>query len=114
MKILQQLSTNRKLLSLIIALSSIVGANHFAAAATVRGRLVNSKYEPVPGIQVATLTKNNNQSVPTTSDGNGMFSFNVPAGNYTLEVWAKPGQAPLRFEIQVHDPYTDLAPVTIN
>jgi len=44
-----------------------------------------------------------------------MYYLGVPAGNYTLEVWTSrdPRVPPLVFQIAVHEPSTDIAPIRI-
>lgn len=104
--------------SLVCALILFFGAALGAHAAILRGRLVAqgpSGQFPVAGIAVTVLRPDLGRSPPSYSSQDGMYYLNVPAGLYTLEVWFSrdPRVAPMRYQIQVREPNTDLAPIKL-
>ena len=89
-----------------------------AEAAAVRGRLDRRTPEgpqPVAGIAVTVFNQQSGRSYPSYTGTNGMFYLNVPAGAYILEIWISrdPRVRPLRYEIKVWEPNTDLPPIVL-
>ena len=90
-----------------------------AQGATVRGRLDrrdgNGRIYPATYVAVTLNSPNMGRSSPAYTGADGMYYlYNVPPGNYLLEVWAYPGRPPLTFNISVYDqPYTDINPILI-
>jgi hypothetical protein len=88
------------------------------AASTVRGKLFrqNSAGQSygAAGIPVRLVDQGRGPSARSYSGSDGMFYiYNVPPGNYTLEVFTNDKQ-PLRYSIRVLDkPYTDIAPIRV-
>lgn len=81
-------------------------------AAMVRGKLQRGTY-PAPYVTVTLLSQVRGRSAPAITSADGMYHlYNVPAGQYTLELWLG-GSAPMIFTIVVHEPYTDIAPIHI-
>jgi hypothetical protein len=79
-----------------------------AQSTTVRGQLLHSGQSPAAGIKVTLFSQTFGRSSPTNTGSDGMFSFyNIPFGNYYLEVWiSNPPQA---YPVQITgSPYHDL------
>ncbi len=76
-----------------------------ASAATVRGKLlqtVANRQIPAGGVSVTLLDGQNKRSFAVQSDASGMYFFqNVSPGNYTLQIWRKPGGPPIPYPIRV-------------
>jgi len=85
-----------------------------AQAAMVRGRLVHSNGYPAAGVAVTVFNQAVGRSSPAYAGPDGMYYlYNIPPGYYYLEVWIYPGGAPVVYQIQVFEPYTDLPVVMI-
>jgi hypothetical protein len=85
-----------------------------AGASTVRGRLVHSNGYPAAGVAVTVVNQSVGRSSPAYAGPDGMYYlYNVPPGVYYLEVWVYPGAAPMVYQIQVVEPYTDIPQVGI-
>jgi hypothetical protein len=85
-------------------------------AALLRGRIQRSLPTGVIGLQgfaVTVYSQYYGRSQPTYSDGNGMYSLQLPPGQYTLEVWLPNNPNPLVFPIYVNEPNTDLVPINL-
>ncbi|MGA3371168.1 MAG: carboxypeptidase-like regulatory domain-containing protein [Terracidiphilus sp.] len=92
----------------------MVLAAAMASAATVRGRLIHKNGSPAAGIEVSVVGPQGARSVPVRTGADGMYYlFNLPPGSYRLEIWVYPGGAPLVYQIQVRDPYTDIAQIGV-
>lgn len=101
----------------IAMLSALAAAGN---AATIRGRLerveANGSKRSAPGIAVTVSGQHTGRSNPAHSNDNGMFYIqNIPEGTYQLEIWLSPDTSvpPLVYNIRVHEPYTDIPPITI-
>ena len=111
-------SRRSALLSVVLLFAALVPPIP-AQGAVVRGQLFrqapNGARSPAGGIAVTVFAPNMGRSSPSYTDGNGMYYLGVPAGNYTLEVWTSrdPRVPPLVFQIAVHEPSTDIAPIRI-
>ncbi len=82
-------------------------------ASVVRGKVLHNG-QPRPGVAVAVHGGSIGQSNPVRSGSDGLFVLqNVPAGQYTLQVWPASGAQPLTFRIQVKEPQTDVFPVNL-
>ena len=83
-------------------------------AATVRGRLENRNRYPVAYVAVTLYNEQRGRSAAAYTGGDGMYYlYNVPPGEYLLEVWIYPGRPPLTYSIQVNDPGTDIPPIQL-
>jgi len=82
-----------------------------ASAALVRGR-IDRNGKPVPGVTVVIIDHGGRSSPAVRSGNDGMYYLSVPPGAYVLQINV-PGPAPMRFQVQVHDPVTDVAPISI-
>ena len=81
-------------------------------AATLRGRIERNAGYPVSYMKV-TLKGQTGESSPVYTGSDGMYYFkNIPAGDYTLEVWNKKGR-PTSYRIQVREPNTQVPVVKI-
>ena len=91
-----------------------------SAAGNVRGLLLRRGPQgayPAEGIAVTVYVQQLGRSRPGFSGSDGMYYlYNVPAGQYFLEIWAHGfSNPPIVFQIVVDDrlPFTDVAPVTV-
>ena len=104
---------------LLISLFLVFVGTTSAQGATVRGRLDRRDgYGRLYPASYVSVTLNNpkiGRSSPAYTGADGMYYlYNVPPGDYQLEVWAYPGKPPLTFNIRVYDrPYTDINPILI-
>lgn len=107
-------SLARRMIPLLFLLFVITAA---AQAASVRGRLVRNGYGgayPVGNVTVTLWNQSRGRSAPAVTGADGMYYFyNVPSGTYYLQVWLYPGKPPLTYLIQVNEPSTDIAPISI-
>ena len=89
-----------------------------ARAATVRGQLKRPdgrKVVPAAGMCITVSTRNG-RSPRACSNFQGMYYLpNVPPGDYLLEIWTSPDPKapPIRQNIRVVEPYTDIQPITV-
>ncbi len=88
-----------------------------AFAATVRGRLDRRGpygFYPAAGVAVTVNNPQMGRSSPAYTGTDGMYYlFNIPPGNYTLEIWPYPQTGPLLFPVTVNDPGTDVPPILV-
>lgn len=91
-----------------------------ATEAVVRGQILKTApagNAPAAGIAVTVFNpQSKTRSVAVTSAANGIYYlYNVPYGAYYLEVWPSqaPGAAPLRYQISVTQPITNIAPIVL-
>ena len=88
-----------------------------AQQVTLRGRVDRAgPYGPYPvgGIPVTINSPVYGRSGFVYSGADGMYYLYAPPGQYTLEVWNVPGQAPMMFAIGVPAmPYFDISPVIV-
>lgn len=106
----------RTFIAVTLVLASQVGNTY---AQTVRGRLDgNGPYGAYPASRIAVtlISPTHGRSAPAYSDYQGMYYiYNVPPGQFTLEVWTNSNQ-PLTFNILVppNPPTMDIAPIQLN
>ncbi len=68
---------------------------------------------PAQGIAVTVFSQSLGRTTAFYTGGGGeYFVPNIPPGTYTLEIWVRPGQ-PMVYQIQVVEPNTDVAPITV-
>jgi hypothetical protein len=89
-----------------------------AEAANVRGRInrrTPQGFVPAQGVPVTVFRSDVGRSAPSYTGNDGMYYlYNLPDGDYTLEVWAYPNSPPLAFSIRaVGGSFTDIAPIVI-
>jgi hypothetical protein len=93
-------------------LSAVARIN--AQTTTVRGQLLKNGQSPAPGITVTLNHPTFGRSSPATTGGDGMYYFyNVPFGDYYLEVWLsnhQPSVYPMRIFTA---PYCDLPRIPV-
>jgi hypothetical protein len=99
----------------ILALVLLLGlGTGLANASTVRGRLVHANGYPAAGVAVTVFNQQLGRSSPAYAGPDGMYYlYNIPAGYYYLEVWIYPGGAPVVYQIQVFEPYTDIPQIGV-
>jgi len=98
----------RLAVSLALALAAAL-----AHAASVRGLLVHQNGKPATGVAVTVSDHKSFRSAPAHVGADGMYYiFNIPAGQYYLEVWVNP-QTPTVYQVTVSEPNTDMPKVTV-
>jgi len=84
-----------------------------AHAASIRGQLLHKNSQPAAGVTVTISDHKNYRSAPARTGSDGMYYlYNIPAGQYYLEVWTNP-QTPTLFQVTVAEPNTDMPRVTV-
>ena len=121
---MQSRSRNKKYMatirfvSLLLVSSGLLLAARLAYGGNVEGRLnyrgSSGAISPAPHIQVNLVESVQKRSSSTFTGFDGMYYFfNVPPGQYTLEIRAS-GNKPLNYKITVRDqPSTRIAPILI-
>jgi hypothetical protein len=95
-----------------------------ASAATVRGYVFrqapNGVSYPAPRVMLTLYSASMGRSSPAYSGEDGFYYFyNVPPGNYVLEIYQDPRMPPvMRFNVTVvppdpQHPTTDIAPIRV-
>jgi hypothetical protein len=89
-----------------------------AQAANIRGRIDRRTPQglaPAQGVPVTVFRSDIGRSAASYSGYDGMYYlYNIPDGDYTLEIWAYPNSPPLTFPIRaVGGGMTDIAPIVI-
>jgi hypothetical protein len=108
----------KSLLSSLLLFLLLFVAQASAYAGTVRGVLLrrdgSGNQYAAPYIKVSLNNEERGRSALAYSGTDGMYYlYNVPAGDYLLEIWLTPTK-PLRYKISVSDqPYTDIAQIFI-
>lgn len=84
-----------------------------AQTTTVRGQLLKNGQYPAAGIRVTLNHPTFGRSSASTTGDDGMYYvYNVPYGDYYLEVWIS--NPPLVFQVRVAGfPYSDLPRVAV-
>lgn len=108
-----------RMLAVLVA-AMLLSTASVSATSIVRGQLVRvgpqGQSFPAAGIAVRVVNSQRGPSGFTYTGNDGMYYlYNVPAGNYSLEIWMStdPGNR-LVFNIRVYDqPYTDIAPIRV-
>ena len=90
----------------------LVGLTGALQAATVRGKIERNAGYPVSYMKV-TLKGQKGESSPVYTGSDGMYYFkNVPAGEYTLQVWNRKAR-PTAYKIEVREPDTQVPVIKI-
>jgi hypothetical protein len=101
-------------LNIAMTVLVLVLAAGVAHAATVRGRLIHQNGYPAAGIAVTVINAGGVRCAPAYSQPDGMYYlFNIPPGPYYLEIWIYRGGAPVVYQIQVFEPYTDIPQIVV-
>jgi hypothetical protein len=109
----------KSLLSSLLMFLLLFVAQASAYAGTVRGMLIrrggDGKQYAAPYVKVSLNNQERGRSALAYSGTDGMYYlYNVPAGEYHLEIWLSPTEVK-RYKISVSDePYTDIAEIPIN
>jgi hypothetical protein len=87
-------------------------------ASTVRGRLDRQNQYgryPAAGVPVSVYRPDLGQSAMSWTGEDGMYYlYNIPPGNYVLQIWVYPNNPPVTYNITVfNQPYTDIPPILI-
>jgi hypothetical protein len=76
--------------------------------------LLHANGYPGAGVAATVFNPQVGRSSPAYAGPDGMYYiYIVPPGAYNLEVWIYPGGAPILYQIQVVEPYTDIPPITV-
>jgi hypothetical protein len=108
----------KSLVSSVLLLLLLFVAQASAFAGTVRGMLLrrggDGNQYAAPYVKVSLNNEERGRSALAYSGTDGMYYlYNVPAGNYLLEIWVSPTKVQ-RYKISVSDqPYTDIARIEI-
>ena len=104
---------NRKMKTRTLILIAIVSAAFWFAPSsnaqtTVRGQLLRNGQVPAAGIQVTIFSPTFGRSSPSMTGMDGMYYlYNVPFGNYYLEIWVS--TPPQSYPVQIAGyPFHDL------
>jgi hypothetical protein len=107
-----------RFVSLLLVSAGLLLAARLAYGGNVEGRLnyrgSSGAISPAPHIQVNLVESVQKSSSSTFTGFDGMYYFfNVPPGQYSLEIRAS-GNKPLNYKITVSDqPFTRIAPILI-
>jgi hypothetical protein len=103
-----------RLFALILVLLSGVGISTDTYAQTIRGRLMKGS-RPIIGVPVNVYSNVIGQSGFSYSGPDGMYYlFNIPPGQFILQIWDIPNVPPMQFQIYVHpQPWVDIAPIQV-
>jgi hypothetical protein len=101
------------LLIAILACGFACASRIEAQTSTVRGQLLRNGQFPAAGIQVTLNHPTFGRSSAWTTGGDGMYYlYNVPYGDYYLEVWIS--NPPIVYQVRVIGfPYCDLPRVAV-
>jgi hypothetical protein len=101
------------LLRMLLCCAALAAASTAARAASVRGQVLRQNGQPLAGVTVTISDHKSYRSVPAHSGNDGMYYlFNIPAGQYFLEVWTNP-KTPTVYQVTVSEPNTDMPRVTV-
>lgn len=107
----------RRGLTVFLLLLAILSGSINVYAQTVRGRLLRwTPYGSYPASYVAVtlFSPRMGRSAPAYSTPEGFyFLYNVPPGQYVLEVWAYQVPSTNHVVVSPNQPLTDIAPITI-
>lgn len=67
-------------------LFALISINCFAQNLELRAKVIDETAQPVVGAVVALTTSDNNNDHTTLCDADGVFTFDIPSGEYTLSV----------------------------
>lgn len=101
------------LLRIVLYCTVLALASAAAHAASVRGQVLHKNGQPAADITVTISDHKSFRSPPAHAGKDGMYYlFNIPAGQYFLEVWADP-RTPTVYQVTVSEPNTDMPRVTV-
>jgi len=109
--------TNIKFSLLLFSVVTLLAVATSVSAQTVRGRLNRqgpAGLSPAPYVKVTLYAPNIGRSSPIYTGIDGMYYFyNVPPGDYILEIWGY-GDRPITYSIRVpNELYIDISPIVI-
>jgi hypothetical protein len=97
----------------LLCCAALAVASTVVHAASVRGQLLHQNGQPATGVTVTISDHKSYRSSPAQSGNDGMYYlFNIPAGQYYLEVWVNP-KTPKVYQVTVTEPNTDMPRVTV-
>jgi hypothetical protein len=101
------------LLRMLMCCAALAVASMAAHAASVRGQVLRQNGQSAEGITITISDHKSYRSPPARAGNDGMYYlFNIPAGQYYLEVWVNP-QTPTVYQVTVSEPNTDMPRVTV-
>lgn len=101
------------LFRMILFSAALAAASTAAHAASVRGQVLHQNGQPAANVTITISDHKNYRSSPAHAGNDGMYYlFNIPAGQYYLEVWTNP-QTPTVYQVTVSEPNTDMPRVTV-
>ena len=104
---------------IVFALALVTCTCIFSAeAANIRGKLEratpNGQIYSANGIAVTLLSASNVRSNRVYSDKSGLYYlYNIPPGNYTLEIWATSSPQVQPVTVQPNVPQVDIPPIRL-
>jgi hypothetical protein len=107
------MSRRASLLRILLCCAALAVAATAAHAASVRGQVLRRNGQPAAGVTLTISDHKSYRSAPARSGNDGMYYlFNIPAGQYYLEVWVNP-KTPEVYQVTISEPNTDLPRVTV-
>lgn len=105
--------------ALLLVIVPIHATGQVGGSQTVRGQVLWGPNQPAVGVPVNLYMPDLGDSGYSYTDWNGMYYlYNIPFGEYTLQVWDYPGRPPITYSIVVQpttsrSPFTDIFPIVI-
>ncbi len=104
---------------LLLVIVPIDATGQVGDAQTVRGQVLWGPNQPAVGVPVNLFRPDLGPSGFSYTDQAGMYYlYNIPSGDYTLQIWAHPGAPAMTYSIVVlgthpKRPFTDISPIMI-
>jgi hypothetical protein len=107
------MKTRTVILTAIILTGFWFASQSHAQTTTVRGQVLHNGQSPAAGIQVTLFSQATGRSSPSITGNDGMYYlYNVPFGNYYLEVWVS--NPPQAYPVQITgSPFHDLPRLSV-
>ncbi len=107
----------KHLVGLLLALLTTLALATSAQAQTVRGQVLRATPAgtyPAPYMSVTLYSDRMGRSAPAYTTPEGIYYlYNVPPGQYVLEVWAAKTPTTVKVVVPQNRAWTDIAPVPI-
>lgn len=104
---------------LLLVIGPIDATGQVGGAQTVRGQVLWGPNQPAVGVPVNLYRPDLGPSGFSYTDQTGMYYlYNIPPGDYTLQIFAHPRAPAMTYRIVVlgtnpQRPYTDISPIVI-